>query len=136
MGESDDSPSAAQGARDTDQHQDQPDDENGGEGGFFRRFFGFGGTEEEDGGDAPQSLRDPNNLPGLANLRRMRVEDVSIPKADIIAVPDTITRDDLVLREPRPLIRQRPCPATTPIHTTSRRPTPCTNPRTAGDTSA
>ncbi|ETW13747.1 magnesium and cobalt efflux protein [Roseivivax marinus] len=96
MGESDDSPSAAQGARDTDQHQDQPDDENGGEGGFFRRFFGFGGTEEEDGGDAPQSLRDPNNLPGLANLRRMRVEDVSIPKADIIAVPDTITRDDLV----------------------------------------
>lgn len=33
---------------------------------------------------------------GIINLRRMRVEDVSIPKADIVAVPNTITRDDLV----------------------------------------
>ena len=34
--------------------------------------------------------------PGMLNLRRMRVEDVSIPKADIVAVPMTSTRDDLV----------------------------------------
>ncbi|OWU85765.1 conjugal transfer protein [Oceanicola sp. 22II-s10i] len=33
---------------------------------------------------------------GMVNLRRMRVEDVSIPKAEIVAVPSTITRDDLV----------------------------------------
>ncbi len=28
--------------------------------------------------------------------RRMRVEDVAIPKAEIVAVPDTITKDELV----------------------------------------
>jgi len=34
--------------------------------------------------------------PGMVNLRRMRVEDVLIPKADIVAVPDTITKTELV----------------------------------------
>ncbi len=33
---------------------------------------------------------------GMINLRRLAVEDVAIPKADIVAVPVTITRDDLV----------------------------------------
>lgn len=33
---------------------------------------------------------------GMINLRRMRVEDVAIPKADIVAVPDSVTRDELV----------------------------------------
>ena len=33
---------------------------------------------------------------GMMNLRRKRVEDVMIPKADIVAVPVTISRDDLV----------------------------------------
>ncbi len=43
-----------------------------------------------------------NGLPALAaplgmgNLRRMRVEDVAIPKADIISVPADIKKDDLV----------------------------------------
>jgi magnesium and cobalt transporter len=32
----------------------------------------------------------------MINLRRMRVEDVAIPKAEIVAVPVTITREDLV----------------------------------------
>lgn len=35
-------------------------------------------------------------LPGMGNLRRMRVDDVAIPKVEIIAVPATITMDDLV----------------------------------------
>ncbi len=35
-------------------------------------------------------------MPGMLNLRRMRVEDVSVPKADIVAVPATIDKDDLV----------------------------------------
>ena len=35
-------------------------------------------------------------LPGMGNLRRMRVDDVSIPKVEIIAVPVTISMDDLV----------------------------------------
>ena len=32
----------------------------------------------------------------MINLRRLRVEDVAIPRAEIVAVPDTITKDDLV----------------------------------------
>ncbi len=35
-------------------------------------------------------------LPGIGNLRRMRVEDVAIPKAEIVAVPVTATLDELV----------------------------------------
>ncbi|TDK50599.1 hemolysin family protein [Antarcticimicrobium luteum] len=33
---------------------------------------------------------------GMINLRRMRVEDVAIPTAEIVAVPGTITLDELV----------------------------------------
>ncbi len=33
---------------------------------------------------------------GLLNLRRMRVEDVAIPKAEIVSVPVDITKDELV----------------------------------------
>ena len=35
-------------------------------------------------------------LPGLGNLRRLRVDDVAIPKSDIAAVPLDIGKDDLV----------------------------------------
>ncbi len=35
-------------------------------------------------------------VPGLVNLRKMRVEDVSIPKTEIVAVPVTIELDELV----------------------------------------
>ncbi len=35
-------------------------------------------------------------LPGLANLRRLRVEDVAVPKAEIAAVPLDVGRDELV----------------------------------------
>ena len=33
---------------------------------------------------------------GIMNLRKMRVEDVAVPTAEIVAVPDTITKADLV----------------------------------------
>lgn len=33
---------------------------------------------------------------GILNLRRMRVEDVAIPKADLVAVSNTVTKDELV----------------------------------------
>ncbi|MFN7052472.1 MAG: transporter associated domain-containing protein, partial [Gemmobacter sp.] len=35
-------------------------------------------------------------MPGLASLRRLRVDDVAIPKVDMVAVPLDITRDELV----------------------------------------
>lgn len=37
-----------------------------------------------------------SSLPGLSNLRRLRVDDVAIPKVDIVAVPMDITKDELV----------------------------------------
>jgi magnesium and cobalt transporter len=35
-------------------------------------------------------------IPGLGNLRKMRVGDIAVPKAEIVAVPVTTTRDELV----------------------------------------
>jgi magnesium and cobalt transporter len=91
MGESiDGSSTAAQGA--------QPDDEKDSDesGGFFRRIFGVFSTSDE-GSDADDQHAAPaNGVPGIGNLRHMAVEDVAIPKADIVSVPDTITKEDLV----------------------------------------
>lgn len=47
--------------------------------------------------DAPvESVRAAGSVLGMLNLRRMRVEDVAVPKTDIVAVPVTITKDGLV----------------------------------------
>jgi magnesium and cobalt transporter len=35
-------------------------------------------------------------MPGIVNLRKMRVEDVAVPKADIVAVPVALTLEELV----------------------------------------
>ncbi|WP_121630308.1 hemolysin family protein [Tropicibacter alexandrii] len=91
MGDNDDSSNAAQGARDT-------GPVNGQQGGFLRRVIGiFGG---EDGHRAQNGVhvngQAARQAHGMINLRRMRVEDVAIPKAEIVAVPVTITKDDLV----------------------------------------
>ena len=71
--------------------------------GLFGRLFGaLGPAESEEltapadevaGRAAPAAI-----LPGLANLRRMRVEDVAIPAAEIVAVPADITKEELVTR--------------------------------------
>lgn len=36
------------------------------------------------------------SLPGVGNLRRLRVNDVAVPKVEIAAVPSDVTREDLV----------------------------------------
>lgn len=66
--------------------------------GFWSRLFG---TTPAD--PAPQTVKDkprPANgngvTPGLGNLRRMRVEDVMLPKVEIVSVPVTIRKEDLV----------------------------------------
>lgn len=65
--------------------------------GFLSKIFGSFSPSAED--DEPESgedevLADPP--PGMMNLRRLRVEDVAIPTAEIDAVPVTISREDLV----------------------------------------
>ncbi|MFN3524744.1 MAG: transporter associated domain-containing protein [Paracoccus sp. (in: a-proteobacteria)] len=67
--------------------------------GFFGRVF-----DALTGNEAEPELEDQHNppgteaqpAPGMVNLRRMRVDDVAVPKAEIIAAPLNITLDDLV----------------------------------------
>ncbi|PVA09191.1 magnesium/cobalt efflux protein [Pelagivirga sediminicola] len=89
---SDSSSSAAHGAQP--ERQDGDDDDSGG---FFRRIFGAFGSSEDEGGTGEGPLTNAAQQGrGLINLRDMVVEDVAIPKADIVSVPATITQAELV----------------------------------------
>ncbi|KAA0920409.1 HlyC/CorC family transporter [Aquicoccus porphyridii] len=96
MGDTDDgSSNAAHSAPGETTEPPQPDPA---ENGFFRRIMSA--LSPSDTGDAADPATTPAQavaaMPGLLNLRRMTVEDVMIPKAEIVAVATTITRDDLV----------------------------------------
>ena len=91
MGDTTDgSSSAAQSAR-----TDSPDQTS--ERGFFGRI-----VEALSPSDTPENMAAatgyaaPAEVRGMINLRSKRVEDVMVPKADITAVPVTISREDLV----------------------------------------
>ncbi len=93
MGETDGSSSAAHGAQD--------EDESKGSEGFFGRIIGALSPsdveEPEDGATRFDTTGLPRALiPGIGNLRSMRVEDVMIPGAEIVAVAEDISLDDLV----------------------------------------
>jgi len=64
--------------------------------GFLGRIFGALGAPSETEGETPEAAPAPVPTPGLGNLRKMRVGDVAIPKVEIVAVPVTIPRDELV----------------------------------------
>ncbi|HPD92841.1 MAG: CBS domain-containing protein [Rhodobacter sp.] len=63
---------------------------------FGRLFDALSPTEAQAQAESPLSDAMRQVLPGLANLRRLRVEDVAIPKAEIVAVPRDIARADLI----------------------------------------
>ena len=103
MGSSTDGLTAAQGAPQADPDQRRSV-------GLFSRLFRKAAHDavkaEAASGHAPASSTSagqaaPISLPGISNLRRLRVDDVAIPKVDIVAVPVTIGRDELaeVFRE-------------------------------------
>ncbi|WP_298849756.1 hemolysin family protein [uncultured Ruegeria sp.] len=91
MGDTDGSSRAAQSAQPQDSSNNTEE-----KSGFISRIFdAFSGQE------TPQSpvvnghssaAAEPH---GMINLRRMRVEDVAIPTAEIISVPSTISKDEL-----------------------------------------
>jgi len=91
MGEtSDGSSSAAQGAQ---------EDDTQGSRGFLSRIIGALSPTEINGSDLaePFTAHAPvAGAHGMLNLRRMRLEDVAIPKVEIIAVPEDIHKDELV----------------------------------------
>ena len=71
---------------------DAPADDEPPSRGLMQRLIAALSPEEE--GVAP--VAPPPGMPGLANLARMRVEDVAIPKAEIEAVPVEVALDDLI----------------------------------------
>ncbi|MEM9843716.1 MAG: hemolysin family protein [Pseudomonadota bacterium] len=100
MGDSiDDSSRAAQGALSLDQDTDPHlhSERNGQSTGLWRRLVNAlqPGTAGEDAQETAPPV-DPKDAPGLGNLSELSVEDVSIPKADIVSVPLNITKDELV----------------------------------------
>jgi magnesium and cobalt transporter len=67
--------------------------------GFFGRLlnaFSASDSAEDVGGASGSVPPGGAVLPGLGNLRRLRVDDVAIPKVEIAAVPLDIGKDDLV----------------------------------------
>jgi magnesium and cobalt transporter len=97
MGDSQDgSSAAAQSAQHTD--TDESEAGNRFRPGFWARILGTAESAE-----GPRALEEGTarvngaiQMPGLGNLRRMRVEDVMLPKVEIVAVPVTIKKDELV----------------------------------------
>ncbi len=92
--ETDGSSTAAQRAPDNEEEQQR---------GLFGRIFGsFMTAEADDDADAARPVVQVGEtpaalpLPGLANLRHMRVEDVALPTVEIVAVPLDIEMDELV----------------------------------------
>ena len=90
MGDSDSSSGAAQRAQPETGNLTEPQS-----GGFLARVFGALNTSDPEISEATDTGSRTNGH-GMLNLRRMRVEDVAIPKAEITAVPDSITLDELV----------------------------------------
>lgn len=107
MGSSSDGTPAAQSARDLTigdpDFMGHDDSDEPPQRGFFGRIldaFSPGTSDAEgeatlNGGATPTSSH-PQTLPGMANLRRLRVDDVAIPKVEIAAVPLDIGKDELI----------------------------------------
>ena len=91
MGDTSEGPSIAAQSAQSDQNDEQRS-------GFFSRIIGALSPSD----DLPDTefhgskTHSVTTTLGLSNLRRMRVEDVSIPKAEIVAVSAAIGKDELV----------------------------------------
>jgi hemolysin (HlyC) family protein len=89
MGDTDGSSNAAQRALSLDDKHKKP--------GFFSRIIeALSPADEPDKGPTNGHVAPSVTPHGILNLRRMRVEDVAIPKADLVAVPNTVTKKELV----------------------------------------
>ncbi|MCA2011335.1 hemolysin family protein [Pararhodobacter sp. CCB-MM2] len=89
--------SGAPAAADSSDGDDQSPDGNSHNRGLFARLFEALSPQEAQS-EADTALSDSMRqvLPGLANLRRLRVADVSIPKAEIVAIAEDTERDELI----------------------------------------
>jgi magnesium and cobalt transporter len=94
MGSSNDGSIAAHSALDDDHTESEPPQR----GLFGRLIDAFSGPDSQSGTNGDDEAQTPTTQPvhGLGNLRRLRVDDVATPKAEIVAVPIDIGRDELV----------------------------------------
>lgn len=98
MGDTDGSSSAAQSAQLTEHPPETPEPVKA-SGGFFSRVVSAlsPGGEDETAEQVPDTPQAPRAQPhGMINLRRMRIEDVAIPKAEIVSVPVSASKDELL----------------------------------------
>ncbi|TMM55335.1 hemolysin family protein [Sulfitobacter sabulilitoris] len=96
MPDTDGSSDAALGAQ-SDVDPSTDDEPTGKSGSFLSRVIGALSPYEGETEDAPEpQAPERPTTHGMINLRRMRVDDVAIPKAEIVAVPVTSTLDELV----------------------------------------
>lgn len=92
MGEQADSVTSSDG-------EGESSDSNGREKSFFGRLLSaFSPSDADRAEEAERSAAAHGTLalPGVANLRKLRVDDVAVPKAEIVAVPATIAFDQLI----------------------------------------
>ncbi|MCF6315629.1 MAG: hemolysin family protein [Marinosulfonomonas sp.] len=83
----------------SDAAQSARDGKTGAQRGFWGRIIGAlspTDTGEDAALDAPNMGVATTDVRGMLNLSRMSLEDVAVPKAEIVAVPDDIKKDDLV----------------------------------------
>ncbi|WP_323037354.1 transporter associated domain-containing protein [Pararhodobacter sp.] len=73
-----------------------PDDSTQQRGLLGRLFDAFTPNEAEDPAERALNESMRQVLPGLANLRRLRVADVAVPKAEIVSISHDTTIDDLI----------------------------------------
>ncbi|HRO14862.1 MAG TPA: hemolysin family protein [Paracoccus sp. (in: a-proteobacteria)] len=67
--------------------------------GLFGRILGRFGANPGDADEPPPSMMEAavaGQAPGLLNLRRKSVDDVAVPRAEIVAVPVTVSLHELV----------------------------------------
>lgn len=83
----------------SDAAQSARDGETGATRGFWSRIIAAlspTDTSDKTTSGAPNTAAPTADVRGMLNLRRMSLEDVAVPKAEILAVPDDIKKDDLV----------------------------------------
>ena len=91
-----DSISGSEAARSALEEPDPSSDSNGHRGLIGRLIYALASPETQSEKDLAFDASVRQVLPGLTNLRQLRVADVAIPKAEIVAVPVDISRDDLI----------------------------------------
>ncbi len=91
MGSSNDGSDAAQSAlAETDESSESAPR------GFFGRILSALSPNDTSADAARAPDQPANPLPGLGNLRKLRIDDVAVPKAEIVAVPLDIGKEALV----------------------------------------